>query len=213
MDKLWSAFKLEIGSKVNDPNADNDPSGMIYAINDALLLFAAVHTGKASTFDMTGDGSTTQFSIPENCVEHEGVSYVYGVYDSTDDAWLTKVEFFPGKPMQQGFYSYPSGTLNINPAPDSGNALVGYYVAHYAQVVGDSSVISLPAWAFEAVKMYAAGRVLETQSSNFTTINNFRTKVDSGNPEHNPVLQLSKRYIDQFWDIINQHPAPLYDKL
>lgn len=205
----WGSLKTIIGRKVNDPSATKYAASLLDNANAALRLLATTHTGLASVSDYTGDGETTQFPLPGNCVERR----VHGVYDTVYDVWLTKVTFFPGNPLDEGFYVWPNGYVNFSPAIPSASVFRMHYVAYYPEIVDDSSVIAVPDWAIEAITMYAAGRTLEDYASQMAVLGQFRTRVDSGNPEDQPILQLSKRYIEQFYELVNQHPVAQYDFL
>lgn len=212
MQKSWATFRAQIGRKVNDPSLQKYSDAITDNMNDALRLLASTHTGVASISTITGDGSTTAFSLPSNTIESDDQASIQGVYDSTADVWLKKVDFFPGENLEDGYYVWPSGTINFSPAIPEDREIKVHYVAYYDEVADDESVLDIPGWAYEAVKLYTAGRVLEDPVSQLSLLANFRTRVDSGNPEHSPILKLSKYYIQQFWDILNAHPAPQHDK-
>ena len=166
-------------------------------------MLASIHTGYASTSDITGDGETTQFSLPGNCVDGR----IQGVYHVDDDVWLTKIDFFPGTSLDTGYYVWPSALINFNPYIDEDEIMRLHYVAYYPEIEGDSTTILAPDWALEAIALYAAGRTLEDNSSQFAQLGQTRTRIDSGTPEDQPILRLAERYIRQFYDLINQHPA------
>ena len=207
---LWSELKVQIGRKVNDASLTKNALSILDNANDALRLFASMHTGVASVSDITGDGETTQFPLPSNCID-SGENQVYGVYDVTGDKWLTEVSFFPNTHLEVGYYIWPNGYINFNPFITDTYIYRVYYIAYYDVIVDDDTVINVPQWAYEAIKMYAAGRTLEDQASTMALLGQFRTRVDSGNPEDQPILRLAQGYIQQFWDIINSHRAPQYD--
>jgi hypothetical protein len=212
--KTWGAFKLEIGGKINNPRVTKPAlaASLLNNANDALRLLAAQHTGCASTFTITGDGSTTQYSLPTNCLDNES-SGVYAVYDALAGVWMKQVTFFPGEALGLGYYVWPSGSINFYPAPSDGYDINVYYVAYYDEIVDDNSNIAIPVWAYEAIKLYTAGRTLEDQASQMALLGQFKTKVDSGGPEDQPIMRLSERYIQQFWEILNSYPAPQYDRM
>jgi len=211
--KTWGAFKYEIARIINDPQATKFPLDMLACVNDALRLLATSHTGVASVCTITGDGATASFPVPSNAVSSADIYRIRGIYDNTDLVWLLESDILPGYKMDEGYMIWPDGSLRINPVPAADVELSMYYVAYYDEVVDDDSTLDLPGWAYEAVKLYTAGRVIQTPTSQLTLLANFRTKVDSGNPEHNPMLILSKYYIAQFWETLNANHAPQLDKL
>jgi hypothetical protein len=202
----WGSLKIVIGRKVNDPTATKYAGSLLDNANAALRLLATVHTGLASVSDYTGDGETTQFPLPGNCVEDR----IHGVYNVTNDTWLTRVSFFPGSPLDEGYYVWPNGYINFSPYIVDTYIYRLHYVAYFPELVDDLSVLYVPNWAVEAVTLYTAGRVLEDYASQMAVLSQFKTRVDSGNPEDQPILQLSKHYIEQFYELVNQHPVPQY---
>jgi hypothetical protein len=218
--KIWGNFKYEIARIVNDPQVTKFGADLLDSVNDALRMLASAHTGVASVCeyiaaasDFIGDTGTASFGIPTNAVQGNAGVRVRGVYNVDDDMWLTHADILSGKKAQEGWLVWPDLTLRLNPKPTLADTVQLHYVAYYDEVVDDTSVITIPGWAYEAVKMYTAGRVINTQASQLALLASFRTKVDSGNPEHAPVLKLGQYYIQQFWDILAAHPAPQLERL
>ena len=205
----WGDLKIIIGRKVNDPGATKYAASLLDNFNAAQRILAATHTGLTLASDYTGDGETTQFPLPSNCVSNR----IHGVYDVTEDIWLTKVFFYPGQALDEGYYVWPDGMINFSPAIADDSVYRLHYVAYYPEMTGDDSEIVIPNWAIEAAVLYTAGRTLEDYGSQMAILGQFRTRVDSGNPEDQPVLTLSRRYIEQFYELLNRHPAPQYDML
>lgn len=206
MQATWGELKLQVGRKVNDPQAAKMSATLLDCFNDALRLFAAVHTGAASTSDIVGDGVTTEYPIPDNMIETAESGSLVTVLNVTKSNWLERSVFVPGENELPDYHIWNS-RLCFYRAPALDEQLRVYYSAYYPEVENDASVVNLPGWAFEAVKLYTAGRVLEDPVSQMSLLASFKTKVDSGNPEHNPLMRLSERYISEFWELINQHPT------
>jgi len=204
---IWGTLRLIIGRKVNDPTALKYAGSILDNANAALRILASIHTGLASVSTYTGDGETTQFPLPGNAIS------VQGAYHVDDDVWLTEIDFFPGKSLEEGYYIWPNGYINFNPYIDDTDVIRLYYNAYFPEIVSDSSEILVPQWAYEAIALYAAGRTLEDNSAQFSVLGQTRTRIDSGNPEHQPILRLAERYISQFYDLINQHHTAGIDYL
>lgn len=203
---LWGELKYIIGRKVNDAEATREES-LIHNANAALRMFASMHTAISSTFEVAGDGETSAFPLPDNAIEE----IIQGVYDDRTNTWLRKVEFFPGEVLGSGYYIWPHGVVNVNPAPRSDITI--YYLSYYPEIEDDDSQIIVPGWAIEAIALYAAGRTLEDEASRMSIQGSYRTRVDAGNPEHQPVLRLSEHYIKQSEDILRAHHSPQRDYL
>lgn len=213
MRVTWGTFKYEIARIVNDKQATKFANDLLACTNDALRLIASVHTGVASIYTIIGDGATASFPVPENAVEApEGVR-IRGIYDTYNEEWLTEVDVLPGNSSYEGYMVWPDGVIKFDPAPTSDREYSVYYVAYFNPIDTDDSVIDVPRWILEAIKLYSAARVLQSPVSQLALLANFRTKVDSGNPTHNPMLDLSKYYMEQFWELLNAHPAPQLERL
>ena len=211
--KTWGALKAEVGRIVNDPQLTKFSDIMLAGVNDALRMLASVHTGVASVSVMVSDGGSASFPLPSNSVEDDKGARVRGVYDVSAARWLMESNTVPGGVMEDGWFVWPDKSLRIQPKPRTDAEFHLYYVAYYAEIVNDDDVLEVPPWAYEAIKLYTAGTVLEAPTAQLTLLANFRTKVDSGNPEHNPMLQLAKYYKERFWEILNLHPTPQLDKI
>jgi len=202
----WAKVRGQISRKVNDRSGTKYTVSLIDCFNDALVWLASVHTAYASMSEF--EGGESQYPLPENAVMSDKRACVQAVYDSGLGIWYDRADFFPGSDPGDGFYVWPDGYVNLSPTPTGTVQL--HYLAHYAEVEDDTSPVMAPAWSLEALKLYTAGRVLEDTSAQMALLGNFRTRVDSGNPEHNPLLRLSERYIQQAWDAVNAHSSPHY---
>jgi len=211
LDKTWAVLKTEIDPYVMG-QARKRASELLALANDALVMLATIHTGIASSFEITAEGDS-QFTLPDNIVESNDGAAVAGVYDDTNAIWLSKAEFLPMEDTLPGYFVWPAGTLNIVPTPTSGYTYTVYYIAYFAEIVDDTTIISLPNWMFEAVKLYTASRLMLALSTDAALIAQFKTRVDSGNPEDNPILQESKQLMKEFETLINSIPTYQRDKL
>lgn len=218
----WATLKAQIARKLDDPTYNKYSEDLLEdGVNDALAAFASAHTGIASDFEITGDGSTYDFDLPDGIVESEGKG-VYAVHWEKN-AWLKELEYWPGKAWKsssrststvpKAYVLWPRGKISFTRIPDSGQAITVHYVAHYPIVSGDTTEILVPRWAREAIKLYVAANALEPTATSTGDLRRWNKQRDSGNPEDNPVLQLAHHYMQRYYDILAQHPAPQYDKL
>ncbi len=73
-----------------------------------------------------------------------------------------------------------------------------HYNTYWPAITTADSAISLPAWAFEAVKLYTAGRLLEDPATQMVLLTQYKTRVDGYQSRStNPVLQVSIRLINE----------------
>ena len=153
MALTWATLKGQIARKLNDPTYKSYSEELLMdAANDALVAFAAAHTGLASDFEITGDGSTYQFDLPDNIVDEEGAK-VYAVHWQKN-TWLQEIEYWPGSvwPNQTitttsrplGYTLWPAGKITFSRVPTSGQVTTVHYVAYYDEITGDDSTIQVP---------------------------------------------------------------------
>ena len=77
------------------------------------------------------------------------------------------------------------------------------YFAFYPVPTLDTDVIAIPAWAEAALTHLIAYFALQRIAVNNSTVNQWDTKRDSGNPEHNPVQEEQKYLFSQYLTLIN----------
>jgi hypothetical protein len=191
---------------------------LLDGVNDALRAFASAHTGLASDFTITGDGTTDTFSLPSNIVDSEHAG-VYAV-QWTNQEWLREERYWPGASypstsrsttsVPRAYVLWPVGEISFTQVPGSGDTITVHYVAHYDDVVDTNSVISIPNWSIEAIKLYAAAVALAPASTKASELGQYKSRREAGKPEDNPLLRLSMHYMDRFYQILSTHPMPQY---
>jgi len=218
----WSTLKAQIARKLKDPSYNKyDETLLMDAVNDALSAFAADHTGVASDFTVTGDGSTYQYDLPDDIVDAEGAG-VYAVHWE-ENTWLAEIEYWPGRAWAsttrstasrpRAYVLWPTGKITFTRIPSTSQVVTIHYVAHYPTVVGNSSLITVPRWAREAIKLYVCARAMEPVSSQTADLARWKSRRDSGTPEHNPMRLMCEYYMQQYWERISRHSPPQYAKL
>lgn len=222
MSVAWGTLKAQLARKLNDPDHRKYSSDLLLdAVNDALAAFASAHTGLASDFTLTGDGETYEFSLPPDIVEEEGAG-VYAVLWQ-ENTWLRRLEYWPGRAwpypertttsLPLGYILWPQGKISFSRIPLDGQEITLHYVAYYPEVTNDNSLITVPRWAREAIKLYAAAVVLEPSSTKASRLGQYKTRQAAGDPEDNPLLRLAEHYMRRYREILASHPTPQYAKL
>lgn len=223
MTVTWATLKAQIArTKLSDPGYSQYSEALLLdAANDALIAFAASHTGVASDFELEGDGETYAYDLPSNIIEEEGAG-IYAVHWKNNE-WLQRLEYWPGNvwpsssrsttsnPM--AYVLWPYRKISFTRIPADGQDITLHYVAYYDTIVDDDSVIDIPRWALEAIKLYAAAVALEPASTKAGRLGAYRSKRDAGDPEDNPVLRLAEHYLKRYWDLLAGHEAPQYAML
>jgi len=200
--------------------ANLSEASLVSWFNKAQRHFAATHTAALRTTTFTGDGSTRSFALPADYLQ------IYGVFqedadgmlepkdlrpgtewslEDTDTSAASSVSLVPNVPRPFGYIEWPRGYLDLFIAPASGSVVKVWYYGYWTEVVEDeegvdSSVIEPPLWAHEALQLYTLAMSNIPNFSDASVLNEYKTKVDSGSPLHNPLIQahdaLMKRYRD-----------------
>jgi hypothetical protein len=202
----WTTLRSKIAAKANDPTLQrNDAATYLSVANDALVSLAANHTPWRGTVDLVPDSETTLFDLPADMIEYD---QVYGV--KWDTKWLNTTDTFAGgeHTKELTYYIWPTGQIQFSAAPVTGKTLTLYYSAYYPDLAADDDLVPAPTWSHEAIALYAAARLLETQAAKMALLGNFKQRTESGTPEDNPLLEVSKYYMKQYWSILGQRPAP-----
>jgi hypothetical protein len=98
---------------------------------------------------------------------------------------------------------YPAGKITFaNQIPSSAGAKV-YYAATWAKPTSDAAILETPEYALHALALYAASQCLLGKAVAAANIRQYGTKVDSGNPEDNPMLTVST-YLQRVFDVAVQ---------
>jgi hypothetical protein len=221
MSITWAALKVGIARKLKDPSYRKYEEGLLMdAANDALVAFASSHTGAASTFGITGDGETYEFDLPSDIIEDEGTG-LHAVHWK-DNQWLEEVEYFPGMEWASttrsttsspvAYILWPQGKISFSRVPVSGQVVTLYYVAYYPRIEDDDTVITIPRWAEEPIKLYSAASAIEPASVKTGNLRQYGTRRDSGDPEDNPLLRLAEHYMQRYYRILADHPVPQFNK-
>ncbi len=221
MSTTWSVLLEQIGRKLNDESHATWSEDLLKdCVNDALRALASTHTGYASDFEITGDGTTYQYDLPSNIVQTPDAGVYAVLWDQDESAWIEKLEYWPGTAWESstrsttsnplGYVLWPQDQISFSRIPESGQEIVVHYVRHFNEVVGGATVINVPTWALEAVKLYACAVALEPMTTKTGKIARFKTRRESGDPEDNPVLLLVQHYMDRYDRILRAHSAPQY---
>jgi hypothetical protein len=94
------------------------------------------------------------------------------------------------------WYLYPSGTITFLNAIQSGVRI--YYSTFWTMLSDDSDVLDTPVFLQNAIAYYAASQCALAKSGQSASIRQFNTKVDSGNPDDNPLLQQSNGFMKRY---------------
>ena len=215
----WSTLKAQIGRKLNDPTYSKYSEQLLLdLVNDALIHFASVHTGVKSDFDIVGDGEAYSFDLPDNIVDTEQAG-VYGV-ELDDQTWLREQPYWAGMQFPSdtrdtdsspvAYTMWPTDQISLTRVPSLDEVVALHYVAYYPEVTDDTSVITVPYWAREAIKCYVCSEALGPGSVKTAQLRQYQSRREAGKPEDNPLLARADRFVLRYYQILAEHRTPQY---
>lgn len=188
-----------------------DPSGEGYsqellmdAVQAAQLAILPWMPKTAVTSLAAGD---TVYTLPADFYAVETV-----VVTSTGEC-LPAAMFSPGQ--YHGAYisgtndwiEYPAGSLTFSKELPEAYDL--YYLATWTELTESTDnayTLEVPPQAIVGMVFYGAAYALQPIAVGTAEIRQFGTRVDSGNPEHNPLQKSSLHLLNLFQNEMNRHP-------
>lgn len=219
MAATWDELDTEFQALLGNAMPNNDSDTREAWLNQAIRTFAAQHTARLLTVSFSGDGAVQDFALPSDMIQ------VYSVYSDEEEMFLEPVSESPGvawdteatqansvRPI--GWQEWPTGTVHLTYAPEAAaDNIVVKYFGEWTPF-GDSDNSLPPTWSLDAIMTLGVANALVSSLSDISFLNEFRTRVDSGNPLHNPIAQahdsLLKRYDWLLRDIPRQDRTPFY---
>jgi hypothetical protein len=196
----------------------NDPGGAEPTFEDELVMDGILEalkailpwTAKEATYTYSGDGSTSSFAVPEECYE------IQAIYSNLLDTFIPRVGLFPGAGWQNGesstldqnyFVEYPNDMISLSTPPGNSEDITIYYTKYWTEPEDSDEDLEPPPYAFAGILLFAASWILSTKATSAANIRQYGTKVDSGVPTQNPMLDMSKYYLQRFDMEMNRHPV------
>lgn len=192
-----------------------DPTGEGYA--DELILDACCSAldailpwlPKASSTTLTGDGSAISFDLPSDFYDVEAV-----VIDESG-LILPRAVFSPGLYTGENIQAdndwklFPADQISFSKAPAAGDTYTLYYSARWAKPTEsnvNTFVLETPDHVLAGLSFYATAYLNTPGASSTASIRRFNTRVDSGNPEHNPMQKAVGFLMGLFQQEMNRLP-------
>lgn len=205
LGELRSAVLRMIGNAEGEGLNDGLILDAIRAAHDAILPWSP----KMMQATVTGDGTSRSFDLPSDFYLVEAVlvnltgetlpmnvfspfSY-YGESISNTNSWILM----------------PDGKIMFAKALDTDEVYDLYYCATWTKPTETSQEgdeLEPPGYLMYAMTLYTASCILLPDAAGIAGIGSYKTRVDSGNPEHNPVEKFITFLLNQFNQEMNRHP-------
>jgi len=194
---------------IGNPEGEGIDSGLILdairAAHDAILPWLP----KMKSTSITGDGTTSVFDLPDDFYAVEAVvmnvtgeiigqaifspmSY-WGIYIAETNRWIL----------------LPTNQISFAKVPATAEIIDLYYCATWPKpisTVREGDALEPPTYYDYALALYAAAYLLMPDAMGIAGIGSYKTRVDSGNPEHNPVEKAITFLMNLFNQEMNRHP-------
>lgn len=105
-----------------------------------------------------------------------------------------------------GDYNIIGNELRLLADVPAGATLCVEYYAHYDYPVNDASLIQIPHWALTAVAYCTSAYALSGFSLRSSSIRQWNTRNDSGNPIQNPIIEQMRLYFQLFENELAARP-------
>jgi hypothetical protein len=203
--RTWSSLREEIRHDIDDPSGtkSTDATLMVY-INDALRDLSS-YFGLLTVTSVTASEEQLAFDLPTDCIEVLAVE-VGGVTQKpiSIEPGL-RLDTFTGSFPTSGYFIADTsmGTqMRFVVAP---GAHILHYRACYAVVTEDGSVIRVPWWAWEALRLYVNAKVQENVALQDANLRRWATSRDAGSPTDNPIIPAVRYLMDRYHAIMYAH--------
>lgn len=206
-----------------------DASGLNFSddVVDRSLSFALQrilwHTAKPKqiTYDasvLKADGVTpynmatdTVFTLPDDMYESLNISGIVWKTDSSgitsyyDPLWKTS-NSHPYAKADGKYETWNNDLILTSPVGDGGTLHVRYF-GQYTVPDTDEGLLDFPMWITHIVSMLTGYYALTSLSVSSATIDRWKDKSDSGNPEQNALAELQRHLLKQYQIMISEYPV------
>ena len=196
----WSELKAQIRRLLADTNAARyrwSEEQLVDFIGWSLDSLCA-HTAIATATGFVCDGATSVFAVPDNAYESVSRSGAVYIDNGTTLEYLNPVRFNQRAKATKGYYLLPENTLHLLEVPGAGNELTIQYFAYYPHPTQDNDLILTPTWATAALCYRVAAHAFSPLGGKASNIRQWGQQPDTGNPEHNPLINQTDWYLELY---------------
>lgn len=198
-------LRLRILRLLDDPEGAGYPNELLFdgmsAALDAILPWAP----KTATITLACNGVLTTFALPADLYDIESLVAKNGEV-------LPRISLSPGNflgvsaPNPYSWLEYPAGSVSFGKAPP--DIVTLYYLAYWDKpsTFNADFVLTTPGYVIHGLALYSMAYALNPAAVGVAEINPYKTRVDSGTPEHNPLQRSVSFIMEAFTREMNRHP-------
>ena len=174
---------------------------VIDATNSALNALVA-YEPKMASVQFVGDGSTASFPLPDDYYWYQGL--FNGDGNRINILWPSNTDYL--MPVGENIALItPSGNITFIPSLQTGEMITLYYYARWARVTSETDTIEPPYHWLAALTYYASAELIISDALTAAGVRQYNTRIDSGNPEQNPVQRQVESFRKMFREEVNRH--------
>jgi len=201
----FGELKGRILRLVGDPEQDAYSDDLLRDAIQAAQLAILPWIPKTATSEFAA--GSTEYVLPTGLYAIEAV-----VVRSTGEM-LAAAVFAPGNYRGENisatndWLEYPAGSVTFSKELDEPYDL--YYLAQWTDITEntqDNDALEPPDYCSTGMVLYGGAYVLQPSAVNAAEVRQFNTRVDSGNPEHNPMQDAATYLLKLFTNEMNRHP-------
>jgi hypothetical protein len=221
----WVDFKDQIRRNVlNDEDGANWKDSQIYDFTRWALDVFCQHTApgkelviEVGSLDANGIAydldTATSFDLPDDLFEDLAISGLVFVRTPNSTRILDPLRTTPGAKDSDTnllvYWQFPFNKLNLHKPLGAQNSLVIRYFAYYdpPDENDPDAVIPVPRWALKPIASLVGSFALESQAVQSATIDRWKDRSDSGNPEQN-ALRVQQAFLrGEYERELSKHPS------
>lgn len=179
------------GTKVDAQTLDD-------AVRAALSAVSEFYPARSVLIPEVTESTGKVVELPSDFWDLQGVLF---------NGYFVEQRYFrPGFVTEEvSFTQYPSGFLTFSHELANSSVEI-YYTSSYPFPDSDEDDMPTPVLLDEAISLYAASYCLLPQATTTGTIRQYGTEVDSGNPTHNPLMDMSSYFMKRYAEVASRLP-------
>jgi hypothetical protein len=215
MSITFSDFISKTLRVLGDPDGNLFSDELIYdgclASHEAILSWIPKQASVEIVTDTTSGslGAGGIYSLPSNCYQMQAVQLETGEF-------IPKATLASGTARNVGnaqyidWIEYPHGNVSLSEELSSETTVKLYYFSYWNAPSSDTDsdfVIEVPPPAHIGMVYYTGAHCLMPKAVDAAQIRQFNQRMDSGNPEHNPLKVEAKYLLERFYQEMKMMPT------